>query len=164
MMFEHVWCLNVGFLTQQFCVYQYVNHAFYLILTTSSELAQHPQVLGCGRDDSHLSNCSSLETTYQSTKEMSLCHTPVLPSFLPCGDDVTVGNYTVQYLNLYQSQRCKSNLHHTQKLSYLQAPKNLILYLHHKPLQNSSPGFHNNRLVPNRKRSTSRLYIVTLLI
>ena len=49
-------------------------------------------------------------------------------------------------------------------LQEIRIPDHLTSLLRNPPRSNSQNWTWNNRLIPNRKRSTSRLYIVTLLI
>ena len=74
-------------------------------------------------------------------------------------------SFRMNWLDLFAVQGTLKSLlqHHSSKASILLCSAFLIVQLSH-PYMTTGKITWNNRLVPSRKRSTSRLYIVTLLI
>ena len=86
-------------------------------------------------------------------------------SISPSNEHPGLISFRMDWLGLLEVQGTLKSLlqHHSSKASILQCSAFFIVQLSH-PYVTTGKTTWNNRLVPNRKRSMSRLYVVTLLI
>ena len=100
-----------------------------------------------------------LPTSVGSSKKEESSRNTSIPALLTMPKPLTVWITTKKFL-----KKITPRVENSERDGNTRAPYLLLKKSVHRSGSNSKNWTWNNRLVPNRKRSMSRLYIVTLLI